>query len=58
MTFAEYDKEIQEDGFYITETYYEVEEIQWKNNKEAAKKKSWGKYPEEQKSLTKSSNTI
>lgn len=39
IIFAEYDKEVQEDRFIITETYYEVKEIQWKSNREGARKK-------------------
>ena len=39
IPFADYDMEVRKDGFFITETYYEVEEIQWDKNRELAKEK-------------------
>jgi similar to stage IV sporulation protein len=39
VLFADYDLEVQEDDFFITETYYEVEVIHWDKNMELAKKK-------------------
>jgi similar to stage IV sporulation protein len=39
VQFADYDMEIQDDGVFLTEIFYEIELIQWNKNMDQAKKK-------------------
>ena len=39
IPFSDYDLEVHEDGVFIQEVYYEIEEIQWSKNLQAAKEK-------------------
>ena len=39
VEYADYDVEVLKDGFFITEIYYEVEEVYWKSNIKKARKK-------------------
>jgi similar to stage IV sporulation protein len=39
IPFTDYDLEVQEDGIFIHEIYYEIEEIHWEKNLQAAKNK-------------------
>jgi similar to stage IV sporulation protein len=39
IPFADYDLVVHKDGAFIQETYYEIEEIQWSKNLQAAKKR-------------------
>ena len=32
ISFTDFDLEVQEDGFFLTEIYYEIEVIDWKNS--------------------------